>query len=99
MRSPGEQNYIREGRGGLKVFLSLPLGTVATPTPDSRSLLTLNEKKNIWSVWATASFDPRNCGTRWTNQTLLFQSMLRHVKRLKPFRTVEILPFLQFFKI
>ena len=99
MRSPGEQNYIREGRGGLKVFLSLPLGTVATPTPDSCSLLTLNEKKNIWSVWATASFDPRNCGTRWTNQTLLFQSMLRHVKRLKPFRTVEIFPFLQFFKI
>ena len=63
MRSPGDQNYIREGRGDLKVFLSLLLGTVATPTPDSCSLLTLNEKKNMvylgdGVVWSQELRDP-----------------------------------------
>ena len=43
--SLGEQNYIREGRSALKVLVSLLLGTVAIPSPDSCLLLTLNEKE------------------------------------------------------
>ena len=101
MRSPGEQNCIREGRGGLKVFLSLLLGTVAIPTPGSCSLLTLNEKKDYGLFGRRRRLITGIVygGTRWTNQTLLFQSMLRRVKRLKPFLSVAIFPFLRFFKL
>ena len=42
--SLGDQNYIRDGSDGLFLFL----GTVATPTPDSYFLLTLN------AIWAMA---------------------------------------------
>ena len=69
--------------------------------PYTRFLLPFNteREKRLWSIWATASFDNVYGGTRWTNQTLLFQSMLRRVKRLKPFLSVAIFPFLRFFKL
>ena len=77
-----------EGGGGPKAFLSLLLSTVPAPTPDSCSLLTLNEKKK---------YDPFGRRRRLISGNVysgdpLDQPKITSLKHVTPRKKVKTLP-------
>ena len=75
------------GGGGLKAFLSLLLSTVPAPTPDSCSLLTLDEKKK---------YDPFGRRRRLITENVcgdsLDQPKITSLKHVTPRKKVKTLP-------